>query len=47
MIPGVAASGTGGAQTGVRARRGMDRHRARAKPAERPWEGRPERVRAP
>ena len=24
MIPGVAASGTGGAQTGVRARRGSD-----------------------
>ena len=46
-IPGVAASETGRAQTGVRAPRGSDCIRDSMIPAERFWEDRPERVKAP
>ena len=47
MIPGVAASETGGAQTGTRACRGMGPQDGCARRAERHWEGRPEGVKAP
>ena len=47
MIPGVAASGTGRAQTEMRAFRGSDRGIDSTSLAERFWESRPERVKAP
>ena len=46
-IPGVAASETGRAQTGVRALRGSDRIIDSAILAERFWESLPQRVKAP
>ena len=47
MIPGVAASGTGRAQTRARAFWGSDRIIDSISLAERFWESRPERVKAP
>ena len=47
VIPGVAASETGRAQTDVRAHRGSDRIYDSLRLAERPWKDRPERVKAP
>ena len=46
-IPGVAASETGRAQTGMRAFRGSDRMNDSANLAEWFWESQPERVKAP
>ena len=47
VIPGVAASETGRAQTGVRAHRGSDRIYDSKVLAEWFWESQPERVKAP
>ena len=47
MIPEVAASETGGGQTGVRALRGSDRGIDSVSLMERFWESLPQRVKAP
>ena len=47
MIPGVAASETGGAQTGARRAPGFGPRERPSSAAERSWKDRPERVRAP
>ena len=47
MIPEVAASGPGRAQTGVRSTPGLGPQTRPASLMERPWEGRPKRVKAP
>ena len=47
VIPEVAASETGGGQTGVRALRGSDRRIDSASLMERFWESLPQRVKAP
>ena len=46
-IPGVAASERGKAQTAARAPRGLGLQKPQPAEAEWPWEGQPERVKAP